>query len=420
MLSDKATLAEWLAYIESTHHQNIDMGLTRSRKVFMDMDIHFSKSCVITVAGTNGKGSTCRFIEQACLQAGLKVGVYSSPHITAFNERIRIDGHDVSDQAICEAFSAVEQAKQNTSLTYFEYATLAAFWAFAQNELNVIIIEVGLGGRLDATNIVDADIGVITSIGLDHQAYLGDTTNDIAREKAGIIKPNQQVVVGYAPVHNSVLESISSNNAVALFREQDFDDSNMFLANGQTIHFNTAESKIPLSNVMTAIATLKCMAKVLKVDETLLLAHNDLQALINEVSMPGRLQVLSTQPYIVLDVAHNEAAAELVVKKLQQMSYARCHIVIGMLKDKNIEATLKRFNELSPYMWYCVDLPSERGEKAARFVPTLISLQQSNQCFSSLKEALQAAIDSAIADDLILVVGSFIVAQQCMLALATS
>jgi len=417
MLSDKATLSEWLAYIESTHHQSIDMGLTRSRKVFVDLGIDLSSSCVITVAGTNGKGSTCRFIEQVCLEAGLSVGVYSSPHIVAFNERIRINGKDLSDALICEAFKSVEDAKQETSLSYFEYATLAAFWAFAQNPLDVIIIEVGLGGRLDATNIVDADVGVITSIGLDHQSYLGNTTNDIAREKAGIIKPHQKVVIGYAPVHDSVRESIVLNEAVAVYRGQDFDDNTLFLPNEPSVSFDISAAKIPQPNVMTAIAAIHCIATFLKAKEMLLLPHDKIQALINKVSMPGRLQVLQTTPYIVLDVAHNEAAATLVVKQLQQMTYSRCHIVIGMLKDKNIEATVECFNALAPVKWYCVDLPSDRGEKATRFNTILTQLKQDTECYNTLAKGLDAAKNNAKTDDLILVVGSFIVAQQCMLAL---
>ncbi|MFW8589355.1 bifunctional tetrahydrofolate synthase/dihydrofolate synthase [Glaciecola sp. 2405UD65-10] len=417
MLNDQASLPQWLAYIENTHHQSIDMGLGRINRVFNELAIDFSKVCVVTVAGTNGKGSTCRFIEQACLKAGLSVGVYSSPHITAFNERIRINGQDLPDESICSAFMAIEKAKQDISLTYFEYATLAAFYSFAQAKLDVIVIEVGLGGRLDATNIVDANIGVITSIGLDHQSYLGNTTNDIAREKAGIIKPHQELIIGYAPVHESVLKVIQQHQVNVRYRTIDFDDTSLQITEQKRLAFDISDAHIPHPNVMTAISAISCIAQYFNKPEPILLNESEMQSLINTVSMPGRMQILSENPYIILDVAHNEAAAELVVKKLQQMHFSRCHIVVGMLSDKNIEATLGVFRQLNVETWHCTDLPTERGEKAARFAQYLSPLNEQCVCHLSVQDALNAALETATVNDLILVVGSFIVAQECMKAL---
>lgn len=418
MLIDKASLSQWLTYIESTHHQSIDMGLGRVNAVFKKLAIDFSKACVVTVAGTNGKGSTCRFIEQACLKAGLSVGVYSSPHIIAFNERIRVNGQDLLDEPICSAFSAIENAKQDISLTYFEYATLAAFYCFAQAKPDVIVIEVGLGGRLDATNIVDANIGVITSIGLDHQSYLGNTTNDIAREKAGIIKPNQELVIGYAPVHESVLEIIEQFQINVQYRNTHFDDTSLQITQLERLSFDISKARIPYPNVMTAISAISCIASYFNKPEPVLLNKNEMQSLINTVSMPGRMQILSENPCIVLDVAHNEAAAELVVNKLQQMQFHRCHIVVGMLADKNIEATLDVLRQLSVATWHCTDLPTQRGEKATRFAQFLSPLNEQYICYSSVQDALNGALDTAKLNDLILVVGSFIVAEECMKALS--
>lgn len=427
MLSASSSLAQWLSYIESQHHQNIDMGLARSRKVFIDLGLDFSKQCVVTVAGTNGKGTTCRFIEQACVAAGVSNAVYASPHIVNFNERIRINGEDASDQDICSAFHAVEQAKGDTTLTYFEYATLAAMYLFHQYNLDVCILEVGLGGRLDATNIVDADIAVITSIGLDHQAYLGNTTELIAAEKAGIIKPHQQVVIGYKPVHDSVIDKIDNEDNIALLAGPDFGHEDINI-DGKNYHFSTAKAAIPKQNIMTAIATLSCIAACAELSDKnlantfmenalcqpFLLAPKHLQALIEKVNMPGRMQILSTQPLLILDVAHNEAAAQLILKQTQEMDYNECHIVIGMLKDKNIEATIDVFAQLEPSLWHCVDLPTQRGEKAARFEQHINTLGQSAVCYASLSAGLKSALDLAKADDLVLVVGSFIVASECM------
>lgn len=414
MPSAHSSLAQWLDYIENTHHKNIDMGLTRSRKVFVDLGVDFSQSCVVTVAGTNGKGTTCRFIEQACLAAGLRVGVYASPHIESFNERIRINGDDVGEADICAAFTTIHSTKADTSLTYFEYATLAAFYLFAQQPLDVVIIEVGLGGRLDATNIVDANIGIITSIGLDHQAYLGNTTELIAAEKAGIVKPHQRVVIGYAPVHESIKDIVEFQKVEVLFKGEHFSDNSIYLSEADTVSFDISEAKIPQQNVMTAIAGLRCIAKHLGADEPLLVKQSSLQSLIQTVNMPGRLQVLSDAPSIVLDVAHNEAAAKLLVHNLQLKDFNKCHIVIGMLKDKNIESTINELLALKPATWHCIDLPSDRGEKAQRFADYLQSQGHSSHCYQTFAPALQAAKAAALKNDLILVVGSFVLASQCM------
>ena len=462
-------LASWLQYIESTHISTINMGLTRTRKVFVCLQqliqahlrennrptFSFENICVTTVAGTNGKGTTCRFIEQACLTAKLSVGVYASPHIQHFNERIRINGSDVSDTILCDGFAWVEQARAIAaeqavngvlSLTYFEYATLCAFAQFMLSGVKVWVLEVGLGGRLDATNIIDANVSVITSIGLDHQSYLGDTTEQIAYEKAGIIKENQAVIVGYENVHQSVLKVIEQKQAKALMCEKDFGHitnqaskqhrawinlCNSFATNitqnseKLRLEFDLAGAHFPAQNIMTAIACLSQMAQCLHQRqalinhkfEALLITPKQMQNLINSVNMPGRMQIVHESPMIILDVAHNQAAAEYLLSRLQQIEHAACHIVVGMLKDKNIEATINTLSKLNA-RWYCASLAPEisagRGEQALRLQKAVQANAQKAEAFDDVAAALQEAITQAQTNDMIVVLGSFIVASECM------
>jgi dihydrofolate synthase/folylpolyglutamate synthase len=429
-------LSQWLEYIETAHPHTIDMGLARVSEVLSRLSLNFKDTCLITVAGTNGKGTTCRFIEQACIQSDFKVGVYSSPHIEKFNERIRLQGCDVCDQVLTKAFAQVYQAANHfdggepISLSYFEYATLCSLVVFSDAKVDICLLEVGLGGRLDATNILDADIGVITSIGLDHQNYLGETTELIAAEKAGIIKPSQRVVIGYSDIHESVKAILKTNNSRFLASEIDFGVALLEPANNgntkcettnvgwintasQCLQFNLAEANIPPQNIMTAIATLQLISTYFNCKEPLVLATSELAKLIPSVSMAGRFQTLSYSPHIVLDVAHNEDSARYLVRRVQQMQYNHCHIVIGMLKDKNIEATIDCLAELNA-SWYCADLPTERGEKAKRLTKAVSKHKQNTQSFDSVKLAVEQAIHHYDTNDMILVVGSFILASSCI------
>ena len=483
------TLPEWLEYIEHAHTQEIDMGLSRTRQVFSRLcaltNSNLSNACVVTVAGTNGKGTTCRFIEQACLTAGKTVSVYASPHIEVFNERIRVNGANVPDSEICDAFALVYQATKSPeldvsadvdtnqyqdadiSLSYFEYATLCAFVIFAKANVDVCVLEVGLGGRLDATNIIDANIGVITSIGLDHQAYLGDTKELIAKEKAGIVKQGQTLVVGYKDRQRSVDNIIAQYKLNTLLAGRDFDiepsrdlegnqqqrgDSQGWVKLQNTHHrVNLKNALIPPQNVMTGIAVLLSISRYFdnnnsKVLDPFLVSFSQLQQLINQVSMPGRFEiietsVLQTTQTLILDVAHNEDSAKYLVHKLNTFITDKqllapdlaCHIIIGMLKDKNVEATIDCLADkiqIDKCDWYAVDLPSQRGEKARRLSDAIKKNGGSVSCYTydheaiddtnnetvncAVKAAFSAAIDSAHANDIILVVGSFILASELM------
>ncbi|GAB55281.1 dihydrofolate synthase [Glaciecola punicea ACAM 611] len=439
-MDNTRSLHDWLEYIESAHTQVIDMGLERVQKVFKRLSLDFAARCVVTVAGTNGKGTTCRFIEQACLHAEKTVGVYASPHISLFNERIRIGGLDVDDATLCAAFTKIYEAAsglkshnndsvETISLSYFEYATLCALLIFAEKNVDVCVLEVGLGGRLDATNIIDANIGVITSIGFDHQSYLGNTLDAIAGEKAGIIKPAQRVVIGYSSMQDSVGKILTQFSIHTLLCEQDFGliqskssavasslSTGWIRVDNTLEHFSLQHTQIPAQNVMTAIATLHFIAQFFAHSEPLLLQHKTLEALINKVNVPGRFEVVSQSPYIILDVAHNEDSAKYLLWRLQQKQFNQCHILIGMLKDKNIEATIEQLISVNA-QWYCVDLPAPRGEKADRLQKALHSLNKKSETFNDVPTALKRCVQECQTGDIILVVGSFILASNFMQAL---
>jgi dihydrofolate synthase/folylpolyglutamate synthase len=452
-VSKPNTLPEWLQYIETSHTQEIDMGLDRVVKVFDRLGLDFSEICVVSVAGTNGKGTTCRFIEQACLHVPFRVGVYASPHLLQFNERIRMCGVDVDDDTLCAAFAQVYEAAQGNasnngaeleykcranesaaaesiSLSYFEYATLCSLVIFVQSDIDICILEVGLGGRLDATNIIDAHIGVITSIGLDHQAYLGNTTEAISAEKAGIIKPAQQVVIGYSNMDESVNEVLKRFSNEALLRDRDFgvlqDKKNSLLAghgtgwinvNGISFTYALQDAKIPPQNIMTALASMHLIARFFNSPNSLLLEHKAIENLIDTVCVPGRFETLNASPHIILDVAHNEDSAKYLLTRMQQKRFAKCHIVIGMLKDKNIEATIDQLSALNA-KWYCVDLPSQRGEKADRLQKAVNKHGQEAQQFENVALGLQQAIVHCRTNDIILGVGSFVLAASFVHALS--
>ncbi|WP_371193418.1 bifunctional tetrahydrofolate synthase/dihydrofolate synthase [Glaciecola sp. SC05] len=420
------TLAQWLAKIEAGHPTDIDMGLTRVAEVAKRLDLNFGQAVLITVSGTNGKGTTCRLIEQVCLAAGLSVGVYSSPHLLVFNERIRINAQNAIDADICEAFDSIEEAKAEISMTYFEYATLAAMCLFQRAAVDVVILEVGLGGRLDATNIIDADINIITSISLDHQDYLGNTLGQIAREKAGIVKANKRTVVGFQEYYSEAEKWLHDQNNSILRAGLDFSYRAVEQGyqgelkwGGEIRRYDWQASAIPAPNVMTAIASLKFLEQVLPKSLVIKLSHvlensEALGAIIENTSLAGRAQLISRSPYILLDVAHNQASGEYLQEKLGTFEYRECHIVVGMLKDKNIEDTLQTLRG-TPAHWYCASLPSARGQSFERLIKSVPNESaKSIAGFDAIDSALSSAIKQAANTDMIVIFGSFVTVSQAM------
>lgn len=217
------SLGEWLAYLERLHPSAIDMGLERSREVAQRLGLGKPAPLVVTVTGTNGKGSTCAFLASLIAAQGQRVGVYSSPHLLRYNERVLLDGREASDEELCRAFTAVEAARGEISLTYFEMGTLAAFWLFERAQLDAVVLEVGLGGRLDAVNLVDADLALITSIGLDHADWLGDTRESVAFEKAGIMRAGMPALCGDLDPPQPLLEQAVTLDTPLFLRGRDYD-----------------------------------------------------------------------------------------------------------------------------------------------------------------------------------------------------
>ena len=395
----RKTLPQWLEYLESIHPSAIDMGLERVNDVAQRLNISFN-SRVITVGGTNGKGTTSALIENTLLRDGQSVGVYSSPHLLDYRERVRINGALPSESAFCAAFEQVEQARGEISLTYFEFGTLAAMLMLMAAELDVVILEVGLGGRLDATNIITPDCAVITSIGLDHQDWLGDTREKIALEKAGIIRAGGKVVIGEPEPPQTLLEAVHRLQADAWWRDDDFtitrraDGSVKFTAGEQAL--TLADTAIPLNNVATALAVLKHAGFTPGDDKV--------QQAVASTELPGRRQLIARQPATYLDVGHNPQATESLAEWLDGKDFAQLHIVVAMLNDKAPAASLAPFKRFTPH-WYLAATHGPRGLSSEKLADAVEHSQR--YLFVEVTEAYEQARKNAQTQDLILVVGSF-------------
>ncbi|WDE13607.1 bifunctional tetrahydrofolate synthase/dihydrofolate synthase [Thalassomonas haliotis] len=408
----QSSLKEWLCYLEHLHSQEIELGLSRIGQVASHLNIDFSFAKVITVAGTNGKGTSCAFLENALLGQGKSVAVYSSPHIERFNERLRINKVDSDDQAFIRAFVEIEQARGDISLSYYEFTTLAAFLVLMAQKPDVIILEVGLGGRLDATNIIDADIAVITTVDLDHQAFLGDTRDAIGYEKAGIMRANTPVVVGDKNPPQSLLDYGNSLNADMYLREKNFFVSADESKQDSTGHWQWRHERqvlpdltlpfIPQDNVATALMVLSLL--------NLELSGEQVNGLIDKTRVPGRTEIFHGQSDIMLDVGHNPQAARylanVLAKKRRQPGYTRVLAVVSMLVDKDIVNTLEPLAG-SIDSWYLGTLEGPRAATAEQIAQALAADDENINCFDNVTQAFKMACNNAKATDLILVFGSF-------------
>ena len=359
---DRATLADWLHYLETLHHTAIELGLDRIGAVAqrMDLQLPFVK---ITVAGTNGKGSTCAILEAILLAAGYKVGLYTSPHLIDFNERIRINGELASDAQIIEKFEQIETARGDISLSYFEYTTLAALLLFGQMRVDVAVLEVGLGGRLDAVNLVDTDCAIITSVDIDHADYLGDTREKIALEKAHIFRSQVPAICADPVPPQTLIDYASEINADLWLFGKDFNysgDRQQWAYGGREqrrsgLAYPALRGANQLLNAAAALAALEALR------QRLVVPQQAVRIGLAQVSLPGRLQILAGTPVIVLDVAHNPHAAAALAQNLDAMShYANTYAVIGMFKDKDIEGVVAKLAGRVDH-WYCATLPGPRG-----------------------------------------------------------
>ena len=404
------SLAEWLDYIERIHPKSIQLGLERVSEV-RDALGKPSAAVLLTVAGTNGKGSTCAILEAILLAAGYKVGLYTSPHLLRYNERVRIDGIPVDDDRLCAAFEAVERARGKVSLTYFEFGTLAAWEIFASCPLDAVILEVGLGGRLDAVNAFDADCAVLTTVDLDHMDYLGDTREAIGREKSGIFRAGRPAIVADQDPPRSVVDRAAEIGADLQLIGRDFG----FLQQGQQwmawgrdgrrggLAHPALRGARQLANASAAIAALGVLRARLPV------GMQDVRMGLARVELSGRFQVLPGRPSVVLDVAHNPQAARVLADNLGEMGFfPETHAVFGMLKDKDISGVCAALGK-SFASWWLADLAVPRGATADALARALATSGAQGEIFrfKNPRDAYSAARKRASENDRIVVFGSF-------------
>ncbi len=345
-LPDK--LEDWLDYQQRQHIQPIALGLQRVRDVWRALGAPCPADCVISVGGTNGKGSTVAFLEAMLRARGLRVGAYTSPHLLRYNERVRIDAHDAENTALCAAFMRIEQARGATPLTYFEYGTLAALLLFADARLDVVLLEVGLGGRLDAVNIIDADVAIVTTIGIDHTEYLGPDRDSIGREKAGIARAGRPLIIGALDPPPGLLDSARANGASVLRLGVDFSvvpqidawcwqarqmaNDGFDKAQPASVQFADLSLRAPhqIDNAAAALAALWVLRTRLGWDAVA--CARGLQA----TRLRGRLQSCGGQPELIVDVAHNPQAASELALWLDAQPRVPTHAVFSALADKDI------------------------------------------------------------------------------------
>ncbi|KLJ13895.1 MULTISPECIES: bifunctional tetrahydrofolate synthase/dihydrofolate synthase [Pseudomonas] len=414
------SLGEWLAYLEQLHPSAIDMGLERSQQVLARLALGKLAPRVVTVTGTNGKGSTCAFVASLLRAQGLKVGVYSSPHLLRYNERVLIDGLEASDGRLCEAFAAVEAARGDISLTYFEMGTLAAFWLFHQSQLDAVVLEVGLGGRLDTVNVVDADLALVTSIGVDHVDYLGDTREQVAFEKAGIFRPGKPALCGDLDPPQPLLDKAAELAAPLFLRGRDFDLASAengwnwrgTAADGAPVELNGLPLlDLPMENAALALQAYLLMG--LPWD-----AAQVRQALL-DTRITGRLDrrqlVWQGRPVeLLLDVGHNPHAAQYLARRLASRPLkGRRLAVFGLLADKDLAGVVAPLHGLIDD-WAVAPLDTPRSRPAAELADALTNLGAAVKSYAGVDAALEGQCAQATADDQIVLFGSFFCVAQAL------
>ncbi|MBW4050883.1 MAG: bifunctional tetrahydrofolate synthase/dihydrofolate synthase [Proteobacteria bacterium] len=418
------SLAQWLALQEAAHPKSIDLGLARVAEVARRLGIDRPGSAVITVGGTNGKGSTVAHLEALWLAAGRSVGLFTSPHFLRYNERIRIDGVQAEDAAIVGAFERIESARGATTLTFFEYNTLAALQLFADRGVELALLEVGLGGRLDATNIIDADVSVLCSVGLDHRDWLGETVEEIGAEKAGIFRAGRPAVLGTARMPASVHAAIERLGAKPVVAERDFHwrvepgcggpprwsyrGSALSLAD---LPPSALAGSIQYRNAATALAALESLAagREPSVPAQQVMAALDARtaaAALARVRLAGRFQIVPGPIEWILDIAHNPPAAEVLAAQLRERPCrGRTLGVVGILGDKDAPQIAKA---LAPQLdgWILCGLEGPRGIAAAELARRLEPIVREPALAASVREGCEAARAASRPGDRVVVCGS--------------
>ena len=400
------TLEEWIDWQCKLHPTNMDFNLSRVIEVAKKLKIDQPIPKVITVAGTNGKGSTVSILESILYESDYKVGSYTSPHLLSFNERIKIDKVPVKTNSICDAFESIEETRGNITLTYFEFSTLAALIIFSKSNLDVIILEVGLGGRLDAVNIINPDISIITNIGLDHTDILGDDIEQIAYEKAGVMRKNKSTVIGYKNVHNSILaEGENINSKISKIDEHYHaevrDDDSWVFKNSDGIKINCEhpgiKGDIQIKNAAAAIQAIH-LCDGLELNEKKVLIG------LKNAKIIGRFQIFEAKPTVILDVAHNPQSIDILKDNLKKyFPNKKFHAVFGVLKDKDVDEILIKLKGVFD-SWHISESTNERALRITELKDKKFFTLEKPSIYGNINKAFDGAIENIKKEDEIIVV----------------
>ncbi|NQY27533.1 MAG: bifunctional tetrahydrofolate synthase/dihydrofolate synthase [Piscirickettsiaceae bacterium] len=411
-------LPQWLRWQENLHFTDVDPGLERVGQVWQQLrEKSHLPFTVITVAGTNGKGSSVAMLESILRAAGYRTGTYTSPHLLRYNERICVDGAPCSDQLICDAFDRIDQARAEISLTYFEFATLAAVDIFCEKNIDIAILEVGMGGRLDAVNLFDADIALITPISLDHTAWLGTNREQIAYEKAGIIRAGKPVVCSESTPATSLLEHAQSLQAPVYMAEEAFHISK------ENECWNWSSERVRWHNlpypalvgsyqVQNAAAVLQVIALLIKQDYTV--SQESIESGLKSVQLAGRFQQVKGDVELIYDVTHNQQGAENLANLLQENTCeGKTIAVLGMLKDKNVTSVVTALKD-NVDIWYVAGLETDRGMTVEDLALQLSAILDADKIkkYDTIHLAYKQAKNNTLAGDRILIFGSFLTVQS--------
>jgi dihydrofolate synthase/folylpolyglutamate synthase len=402
------TLAEWLALQESVHPKTIDMGLARVSSVARALGVDKPSSRVITVGGTNGKGSTVAHLDALLRAAGASTGMFTSPHFIRYNERIRVGGVEVEDAELISAFERIDTARGSITLTFFEYNALAALVIFADRAVDVAILEVGLGGRLDAVNLVDADVAVVCSIGFDHRDYLGDSLEQIGAEKAGIFRPGRPAVLSTPDMPASVYSTIQTLAARAVVAERDF-SWQVGPTRWQYLGLRTSLSNLPPSALEGSIQYRNASAAIAAIeslDAAYTLSEQTVSQALRTVRLAGRFQVVPGPVEWILDIAHNEPAARVFAEHVRERGVAgRTFAVVGILADKDAREIAAALESLVDH-WILCSLPGARGSSASDLAQRLRLPADQVMLANSVEEGCEAARAATVPGDRVIVFGS--------------
>ena len=404
-----SSLQDWLDWQQTLHPKNIDFKLERIKSVYNKLNIRNIAEKVIIIAGTNGKGSTVAILESILHESSHSVGAFTSPHIISYNERIRLNKQEVDTSELIDTFKIIDEARDDTTLTYFEFATLTAFYLFSKKNLDYAILEVGLGGRLDATNIIDSDLSIITSIGIDHTEFLGTTIDSIAMEKAGVMRPFMPCIYAGKNPPSAIFRYANKIKSRLMFNENDFnikrDKESWLWSNSNKkirlpllplvgdFQYDHAGAAINAINILNPkiLDDKKCMDNGIK-----------------NISLLGRYQILSRKPEIILDVAHNEDSAQKLQENLKRDPNQHTIAIIGILKDKDVYSLIKPMINIVD-SWYCVTIDNSRGMNAREIKTRMSTLVGKDKIFTfdNIADASAIAMSNLDTDHRLIIYGSF-------------